>query len=300
MIGNGMAPCPGDNEPAAGVRRRYPRKELAAFIAAYHFVEITGPPGSEIEDLLYPDWGSLRFRSGEDWDVATNGGRFETPLTATLFGPTSRARLVRGRPGVATGVRFTPQGWAHLIGTSAARLAHKMAPAATILSGVGIIDAALAVVSSDDERVELLDSYFGARLAAGTACDPRIGFVAAAVREAQDVSVEELACRIGMTSRQLARASQRWFGFPTKILLRRQRFLRTLAILLEPKREQAIGQIVDQSYYDQSHFNREFRYFMGMSPRAYFARPRSILRLAVANRMREVGPAPQRLQSPQQ
>lgn len=284
-------------EPVAEVRFRRPAGGLSDFITAYYFVEISGPARSEIEDLLHPEWGNLRFHSGDDWDVATGNGQFASPQSATLFGPTSRARLIRGRPGLVTGVGFTPQGWAHLIGINAATLADEFAAAGPILPGIGSLDVALKGATSDDARVDLLELYFAARSAARPPCDPQIGVIAAAVNEAEDVHVEELAHRLGLTMTQLARASQRWFGFPTKVLLRRQRFLRTLAQLLHPD-GQPIGRIVDQAYYDQSHFNREFRYFMGMSPRDYFARPRSILRPAAANRMAEVGAALQGLHRP--
>jgi AraC-like DNA-binding protein len=30
--------------------------------------------------------------------------------------------------------------------------------------------------------------------------------------------------------------------------------------------------VIDEGYADQPQFTREFKYFMGMSPRAYFAR----------------------------
>jgi len=293
-MNEGTAPGSGNIEPVADVRFRRPREELTPFITAYYFVEITGLAGCTVEDLLHPEWGNLRFHTGEDWDVETRGGRFETPHAATLFGPTSRARLIRGRPGLVTGVGFTPQGWARLIGISAATIANKFVPATSILPGIEAIDTALAAITDDDARVQLLDSYFGQRAIATPPYDPRIDIIAAAINQAEDVNVEELARRVGMTTTRLARASQRWFGFPTKILLRRQRFLRTLAQLLQPD-GQPIGHIVDQAYYDQSHFNREFRYFMDMAPRAYFARPRSILRPAAVNRMREVGQALQGL-----
>lgn len=287
----------GGIEPVADVRFRRAKDNLAPFITSYYFVEITGPPQCEIEDLLHPEWGNLRFRIGKAWDVETSGGRFETPVAAALFGPTSRARLFRARPGLVIGVGFTPQGWAHLVRVGAGTLADKFVPAGQVLQGIASIDAALAAVTSDDARVDVLDAYFDQRSRAGPAPDPRIGKIASALEAAGDVNVDELSLHLGMSHPQLARACRRWFGFPAKILLRRQRFLRTLAQLLAPD-GQPIGRIVNEAYYDQSHFNREFRYFMGMAPRAYFSRPRSVLRPAATNRELEVGQALQGLHKP--
>lgn len=273
MIGEHFTSRPREAGPVVNVRFSRPQRELVAFISTYYFVEISGPAGSEVEDFLQSEWGELRFHCGGDSNVATDEGRFATPPAAALFGPTSRVRLIHARPGVLTAVSFTPQGWAHLVRVNAATLADKFVAAASILPGIGTLDAALASVSDDEARVQLLDAYFRARSAVGPPCDPRIGVVAAAVNAASDAKVGELAHRVGMTTTQLARGTQRWFGFPTKTLLRRRRFVRTLA-LLHQSNGRSIGRIVDESYYDQSHFNREFRYFMGMSPRTYFLRSR--------------------------
>ena len=58
-----------------------------------------------------------------------------------------------------------------------------------------------------------------------------------------------------------------------KVLLRRQRFLRSFAAI----REHPPGlwaRLIDPGYVDQSQFVRDFRDFMGMPARTYFAVPR--------------------------
>jgi len=280
--------------PVAQVRFRRPQGRLGEYITAYYFVEISAAPGTVIEDMLHPEWGNLRFVVGEEWEVATHGGQFMRGLTAALFGPTSRARLIRARPGTVIGVGFTPQGWVHLVGVAAGALADELVSAEQVLRGIEPLRDGLSRATDDETRSALLDDYFGWLSRAGRPHDPRIDMIAGALEETVEHTVEELALLVGMNTTQLARACRRWFGFTAKVLLRRQRFLRTLAKLMEPG-GQPIGRVIDESYYDQSHFNREFRHFMGMAPRAYFSRPRSILRPATANRAAEVGEALQGL-----
>lgn len=278
----------------ADVRFHRPSEAFSELITTYYFVEISGPVGTELTDLLHPEWGNLRFSTGAAWDIGTSDGDFVPMPMPTLFGPTSRARKIRARPGLVIGIGFTPQGWQSLIGTSAATLADDVIAAERVLPFVSEIHARLCEARDDAARAAILDDYLDRLRRRGRAPDRRIDAILSRLSESEDQSVDELAEAVGMTPTQLSRNCRRWFGFTTKILLRRQRFLRTLARLIHPQ-GRAISDVLDDAYCDQSHFNREFRRFMGMPPGAYFARPRSILRAATARREQEIGAALQGL-----
>ena len=110
-------------------------------------------------------------------------------------------------------------------------------------------------------------------------------------------SVADLTQRLGMNVRSLERLSNRAFGFPPKLLLRRQRFLRSLArFMLDPSLKWLSA--IDYHYHDQSHFVRDFRRFMGMSPSAYAKLEKPLLVAAARARMEAAGAAVQGLHQP--
>lgn len=277
----------------ADIRFHRPAEAFANLVTAIYFVEVKGPDDAEIPDLLHPEWGNLRFGTGAPWDIAM-GDTFASIPAPTLFGPTSRARAIRARPGTVIGIGFTPQGWNSLIGVSASQLADRVVAADPVLPGIAEIDRRLRAAAGDVARLEAVNTYLASLRRAGRVPDRRIDTVLSRLGESDDQSVEELADAVGMNPTQLSRNCRRWFGFTTKILMRRQRFLRTLARLMSPEGH-SISDVLDDAYCDQSHFNREFRRFMGMPPRAYFARPRSILRAAARSREQEIGEALQGL-----
>jgi len=80
----------------------------------------------------------------------------------------------------------------------------------------------------------------------------------------------------------------RVFGFTPKRLLRRQRFLRTLGAVRDAP-DRPLAELMDPAYYDQAHFNRDFKACMGMTPLAYFRLPREALRRAGEERRRVLG-----------
>ena len=81
-------------------------------------------------------------------------------------------------------------------------------------------------------------------------------------------SVDQLIVALGMSHSRLARLSRRVFGDTPKLLIRRARLLRMLAIMqVRPYREWR--DFLDWRYVDQSHFIRDFRDFLGMAPSEY-------------------------------
>lgn len=121
--------------------------------------------------------------------------------------------------------------------------------------------------------------------------------VHAALVDPDTLTVTDIAARVGMTVRSLERLSRRAFGFPPKLLLRRQRYLRSLArFMMDPSRNW-LG-MLDCTYLDQSHFVRDFRRFMGMSPSEYARAPKPLLTAAAQARMAAASQAVQGLHAP--
>jgi AraC-like DNA-binding protein len=79
-------------------------------------------------------------------------------------------------------------------------------------------------------------------------------------------SVAQLAAEIGVSSRQLARRFQTAVGVSPKEFSRVSRFLYVLRCLRERKRENLTETALACGYFDQAHFNHEFREFAGMTP----------------------------------
>lgn len=283
----------GDSADAVTVSFVAPAPALAPFITAYYWTEVRDHP---VSDVLHPEWGNLRFLvEGEaPWRGADKDGALVDFPRATIFGATCCARLVVAGPGRCLGIGMTPFGWAMLVGADAAASADRFLPAETLLGeDVLTLFARLRAAASDRARADLLDAWLLERAALATL--PRVD-VAALTRTLADPavrSVEELAEANGLTPVTLARACLRHFGFSSKLLLRRQRFLRTLATVFETGGR--VGDALDPHYVDQSHFNRDFRHFMSETPARYFKRPHPILDAAARARRAALGASVQGL-----
>jgi AraC-like DNA-binding protein len=267
------------------VRFALPAPQLRPLITTYYGVSTP----VALEDHLHPEWGNIRFTLRGEWTVERPGCTDPTPAKGALFGPTDRTGIVRSDgPGSTVGVGLTAVGWATLVDQSAHDHANRMHDLSEIY-GQGAERLWADLCASDwDGCCALFDQFFGELAAAAPPPDQQIERVQQALVGGNIDTVQHFADGLAMTERTLARLCHRAFGFSPKQLLRRQRFLRTLAQIGD-RLDQPLASLLDGGYYDQSHFIREFKAYMGMTPLAYFNSPRQMMRRAGAERLRTAG-----------
>lgn len=289
------------SHPAITIRFALPAEELRPFITTFYCTEVvTSGPTEKAEDWLHPEWPNLRFAPQGMAQAAIGNAPLETCPAFTVNGPTSHATRFTMHHGRAWGIGLMPLGWAALFGALAGDYADRFVdgqsdhafaalhPLAEALAGTpGGFDEELAVIN---EHLRLLDFSMSRHSEAIIA-------VNAALVDPEVATVSVLADRAGMSIRSLERLSRRAFGFTPKLLLRRQRFLRSLAqFMLDPSMKWL--NTLDGQYHDQAHFVRDFRRFMGMSPSAYAKLEKPMLVAAARARMAIAGEAVQGLHAP--
>lgn len=288
------------SDPAVEVRFALPPPALAPFITTFYCTFVhRAPDCGWIEDHLHPEWANLRFMARVEASQVIGPGELWRCTPVTLAGPTSRATRFRFGVGRAWGVGLLPAGWAALFGAQAGDYADRI-----VDGGADPAFAALAPLAEEiaatqggfAAELEVVQRHF-ARLLEGAVPDPAITRLTAALVDPDLATVADLAERMGMTVRSLERLARRAFGFPPKLLIRRQRFLRSLAqYMLDPSLKW-LGTL-DWRYHDQSHFVRDFKRFMGMSPSAYAQADKPLLTAAARARMKATGQAMQGLHRP--
>lgn len=272
---------------APEVRFYLPAAPLRPLVTSYYVVDAPGP----LDDFTHPEWGNIRFLLKGDMRFAGADGRDLTPppSPAVIFGPTDRTRRFDSQGGLTIGVGLTPIGWLSLIGSDASQVANAILPLGDELGEAGTaIRERLAAAADDDDRVAILDAVLTARKPHSSHYHDAAARVQEALLSGVVDDVADLAEALGMEQRTLHRVCRTVFGFSPVRLLRRQRFLRTLARVRDAL-DQPLGQLIDPHYYDQAHFNRDFKAYMGMSPMAYFRLPRELMRRAAEGRRALLG-----------
>lgn len=271
-----------------------PHADLRRYVTTYYIAEVNSPDGQMVEDLLHPEWGSVRYICSG----AVQGSAHPEPLKpvppVTLVGHSSRATRIGCVSMRIASFGLLPLGWHHLVGLPASRFADQSVDAYTLKTRINFASLfpTISAAQTLDEVAAIFDNALLQSLvqipASARSEDELIHGLHTALLDSDATSVAEIAEQLQMNGMQLERLSKRVFGFPPKLLIRRQRFLRTLALLMRQP-EAKWGEILDPQYYDQAHFNRDFQRFFGMAPKQYLALDKPIVSVAAMARMKALG-----------
>ena len=101
-------------------------------------------------------------------------------------------------------------------------------------------------------------------------CPPAATLIHQSIKKADgDITVSELAARTGYSCRHISRIFTEYFGYSPKTFCRLLRFHHTLYEIFQDPHRNNSEFITQIGYSDQAHFQREFKTFMGETPRRF-------------------------------
>lgn len=280
------------------VRFHEPPADLAPFFTSFYRADLHVEEG-RIADALQPEWGGIRFFTGDRPSSRIGDGE-PIVCASPAQGPTTMP--VHFEVGTASlwGIGIMPLGWATFIDRPAHELANCIFDARSEPAFAGIGQLAGRLTADRDREAQELEVIVGffrdeaRRLAPDRA---RIQAIHQMLLDASVTDVASMAQSAGLSQRTLERCCRDAFGFPPKLLLRRQRFMRSLARFIANPSAGWIN-AMDETYFDQSQFVRDSRTFLGTSPSDYVAQDHPVLRAFMQERQRVLGSPVQTLDQP--
>ena len=275
-----------------------PPEQFDGCFTTFYQLELDVENEGTVVDYLQPEWGNIRFFAGGR-PKAEIGERRLDGAAFVATGPSSlpcRFELGTSR---MWGVGILPMGWARFVEADAYELANTLYAGAQhpAFAKFDVMTEALTdpTVSVEEQLAYIADQL--GRMMKPSRDEAKIRRVHEAIVEGQCVTVSDLASHCAMSVRTLERVCRRYFGFTPKLLLRRQRFMRSLtSYMLHQGRRWT--EAMDAEYHDQAQFTREFREFMTMLPSDYAALEHPILSAFMEARARVWGSAAQTLDAP--
>lgn len=295
------ASTPTADNGAQGLKLRLigPPPDLAPYLSGYYRTEVA--PGHVIEDWLPPEEANLRTGVAEVYSAAIGKADLADVPRAIVSGPTNVGTHLRVGGGKFWGIGLTPAGWARFIDTRASDLANSFVPIDQPFIHPSIAELLDSLVTDGDDLEAVgarINATFRALLGQRPLVESTIHAVHLSILSDDTTAVGPIAAMAGLNPRTFERFCQRHFGFTARKLLSRQRFLRSLGrYMMDPSMRWT--HTLDQNYWDQAQFIRDFRATMNMRPSEYAELPHPIVAAAVAVTKKGAGVAHQALYRPE-
>lgn len=262
--------------------RNYPPSaELEPFIARHYAFSAALPEDFELVDRLLAETAFIRILLKGEWVAEIAPGIWGSAGRTVFFGPNGVPLRVRCRgPFTVVGIAIRPCGWHALFDNPASLFADRMLPLEEVWGDTVAAQLLSAVEQADDDGaiVAAVEAII-AELLAWRGChrvnNPMRIFEHLA-RNDSTMRVHDAAARLNLSERQFERHCLGCFGHMPKTVLRRSRFL-DMATVMRGLADPSDADLASLRYFDQSHLNREFRRFIGMTPSEFMRTPTPLL-----------------------
>lgn len=265
------------------VRYFAPAVQLRGLISSYYWCET---PLAVLRDRMRAELGQVRFIVEGSLRCAYDDGRFVDCPPCLLSGPTTGpVSTCASGPFRVFGAGLMPAGWAALIGADADTLADRVVDLGGVAGALGrMAFEAIGEAGTDAARVAAADRFFTTMLTDARPVPQWFTNLADDwLIATPDPQVDALVAASGMSNRQVERWSKRHYGASPKLLSRKYRALQA-AVRLGTGEAGGWAEAAGDAFYDQSHFIREFKTFVGMTPSHFMTHAAPVSRLTIARR----------------
>jgi AraC-like DNA-binding protein len=276
---------------------RPPSSDLQDIVSRHYHFGAELPESFELVDNLLSETAFIRILLKGDWAAQMADGSWQNSGPALLFGSNSRPLKVRCRGSFEViGIAIRPAGWATLFDQPAHLYTDRMLALGEVWGEDAdrLLQAVQAASGDVEGIVAAAEQVLLARIAARPQVrpDPQMLAFEQIARYDSTMKVADVCAEIGIAQHALERHCRATFGMPPKRVLRRSRFLDMASVmrgLFTPDDEV----LAELRYSDQSHLNKEFREFIGMTPGQFMQTPTPLLTagLELRNGLRYRDPA---------
>lgn len=259
-----------------------PSPDLADIIARHYVFSVDLPDDYVIIDSLLAETPFIRVLIAGDWTGESAPDTWTSVGPMVFFGANSRPYRVRVQGSFhVIGIAFCPGGWRCLFDTPSSAYTNQMLSMQDLWGEHSDqLHEELAVLARDDHagaitaiETKIRDLISQRKPIAPDTAMQQFELIA---RNDSTILIRDAADRIGLTARQMERRCNAAFGMSPKTVLRRARFL-DMASAMRGLSAPSEEELAALRYYDQSHLNREFRHFIGMTPGQFAVTPTPLL-----------------------
>jgi AraC-like DNA-binding protein len=255
-------------------RKQTPRWPLSEFVQCFWYSQGSARP-HKFERIL-PD-GSVEVVINLQEDRTRIYDRHSCALAANVrgalvSGPRSDYFVIDTAQQLSTiGIHFKPGGAFPFFGVPATELQNRQVALHDVWGSAAVeMRDQLLEAPSVDAKFAVLERAL-LRRAPDLSRHPAVAFALQEFRPGRGRSVTEVTEQIGITPKRFIQLFQREVGLTPKLFCRVRRFQKVLHSIGMDGRIEWADVALGCGYFDQAHFNHDFRAFSGLNPSSYLA-----------------------------
>ncbi len=244
-----------------------PSPALKTAVSCYWIIEGNETAASKIIPDGSPE---MIFHYGDPYEIFISESAAQIQPLSLVAGQLTRPITIRptGKSGVF-GVKFFPAGLWKLFKVNMQKLQNETLNLDNVLGiNTQSFRESLAAADTHADRVYLADMFFLTQInnLRSSVLETLLNRIHTS--EAS-ISLQQLCADEKISARKLERTFNEVIGVSAKMYIRLSRFARAFRTLQQKELSKADISYL-HGYFDQSHFNRDFKLFSGENPRSYF------------------------------
>lgn len=258
-----------------------PHSDLESLVKCYWTLEVPAETDAQRQRIIPDGCIEMAFILGNDIKRYTSEVEFIFQPRALVLGQTIEPFYIEPTGYVNTfAVRFYPYGFANLITTPIKNLANKETRIGLLFEEKTAEELEQKIIQAKDtkERIEIIETFLLKKFKNKGTIDSIVKSTVDTILSTKgNTSINAILKETLSKRRQLERKFVKQIGISPKQLSKVIRLQTALKLLLNKQTENLTQIAYESEYYDQAHFNRDFKEFTGINPKEFLENDKMLL-----------------------
>jgi AraC-like DNA-binding protein len=250
-----------------------PHKNLESLVKFYWTLEVPFDANNPKQKIVPDGCIEMTFNLGDKIKKYITDDDFIINADATVMGQRTKSFYIEPVGHVNTiAICFYPYGFANFTNTPLEQLVDKETPIAEVFEQreANELEQQIIRATNTQQRIELIETFLLHKLNQKNTISNIVKLtVDALLKTNGSTSINAILKDDSAKRRQLERHFKKQIGISPKQLSKVIRLQATLQMLLQQHPERLTDIAYENEYFDQNHFIKDFKEFVGITPKAF-------------------------------
>ncbi|MDP5169918.1 MAG: helix-turn-helix domain-containing protein [Bacteroidia bacterium] len=250
-----------------------PHKDLESIVKFYWTLEVPFDPNNQKQKIVPDGCIEMTFNFGDKIKRYTSENDFLLHPNAMVMGQRTKSYFILPFGNVDTfAICFYPIGFVNFIQTPLKNLVDKETPISELFGQEEAYELEQQMINAIDsqQRIDIIESFLSKKLnEKNTISNIVKSTVDALLKTKGTTPINAILKDDSSKRRQLERHFRKQVGISPKQLGKAIRLQATLNLLLNKKSETLTDIAYESEYFDQSHFLKDFKDLVGITPKEF-------------------------------